>query len=164
MHKPTGDWLCGLTPEQNLIGRMLSDPTPATVEAVALAVPVEALQEAAHRAIFNAAVELAREGRWNPADVASRAHLNGYPRDLHGTLTATVTGLVHTPWPTQWRAFAVEVIDLHARRRVAAILTNTGAAMATAPLHELAEVIRSAADVAQSSAEMRGCLTKGEVQ
>lgn len=149
-----------MNPEAQLVGCVLHCARGEDVLAIARAVPAEAIEDTLHRAIFGACVDLARPGRWDPASVARQVHLNGWPRDVHGQVTGRIVDLIaECAWPSAWQSAAAEVIETHARRRLAVLLTRTEDALGGQPLDALALSLTDAADVARSCGQLVAALT-----
>lgn len=152
-----------MNPEAQLIGCVLHCPHAEAVLGIARAVPAEAIEDTLHRAIFSAAADLARLGRWDPASVARQVHLNGWPRDVHSQVTGRIVDLLTgCAWPAAWQHAAAEVIELHARRRVAVVLQRTEQALADQPLTHLAASLTDAAAIARSCGDLVASLLSPE--
>ena len=149
-----------MNPEAQLVGCVLHCQRAEDVLGIARAVPAEAVEDTLHRAIFGAAADLARLGRWDPASVARQVHLNGWPRDVHGHVTGRIVDLItECAWPSAWQEAAAEVIELHTRRRLAVLLARTEEALGAQPLPALALSLTDAADVARSCGQLVAALT-----
>lgn len=146
--------------EAQLLGCMLHARTSAQLIAISRAVPSEALQDALHRAIYAACVDLARADRWDPSEVARRVHLNGWPRDTYGQVTGRIVDLLTgCAWPEQWQPAAAEVLEVHARSRLATILNRTEEALGSQSLTDMALTLTAAAGIAASCGELVAALT-----
>lgn len=156
--EPTG--VRGVNPEAQLVGCVLHCARGGDVLGIARVVPAEVIEDRLHHAIFTAAVDLARLGRWDPASVARQVHLNGWPRDVHGQVTGRIVDLVaDCAWPSAWQEAAAEVIELHARRRLAAVLQRTEDALGGQPLAALEQSLTDAADIVRSCGALLAALT-----
>lgn len=154
------------TAEQQLIGCLLWCRTAEQALLIVRAVPADAVDDTLNRAILAACRELAEADRWKqPADVALHVHRAGFfPRDLCGSVHARVCELyADCLWPQDWRLHAAELVEMHARRQIAAFVSSLALALSEGCLEELAARLDTTADAARRSAQMVAGLTDRQV-
>lgn len=139
--------------ELQLVGCVLHCTSAPAVLEIGRAVPVEAIHDGLDRVIFAATLRLAERDEWDPANVAREVHAGGYPRDKSAPVTARVVEIMAgCVWPLEWRPHAAEVVEIHARQRVAVLLRSAQQALSDRTLDDLAVMLSDAVDMLASNA------------